>query len=73
MLARTSYGVYFLFGGCTFLTAVVCWLFMPETRGKSLDEIEQAFYHGGQTMERPKKFIESLRKILGRKPLAVDG
>ncbi|KAK3321358.1 general substrate transporter [Cercophora scortea] len=43
LLAKTSYGAYFLFGGCTFVTAVACWLYMPETRGKSLDEIDQAF------------------------------
>jgi hypothetical protein len=44
LLAKTSYGAYFLFGGCTFLTAVVCVVFMPETRGRSLDEIETAFH-----------------------------
>jgi hypothetical protein len=43
LLAKTTYGAYFLFGGCTFLTALVCILVMPETRGKSLNEIEQAF------------------------------
>ncbi|KAL5118687.1 hypothetical protein ACEQ8H_003364 [Pleosporales sp. CAS-2024a] len=43
LLAKTGYGAYFLFGGCTFLTALMCLLYMPETRGKSLNEIEQAF------------------------------
>ena len=43
LLARSSYGAYFLFGGCTLLTALVCVLYMPETKGKSLDEIETAF------------------------------
>ncbi|KAK8030337.1 transporter [Apiospora arundinis] len=43
LLAKTSYGAYFLFGGCTLLTALVCWGFMPETRGRSLDDIDQAF------------------------------
>ncbi|KAK8002175.1 hypothetical protein PG991_014397 [Apiospora marii] len=43
LLARTSYGAYFLFGGCTLLTALVCWAFMPETRGRSLDDIDRAF------------------------------
>ncbi|KAF2257849.1 putative transporter [Lojkania enalia] len=43
LLDRSSYGAYFLFGGCTLLTAVVCLIWMPETKGKSLDEIEVAF------------------------------
>lgn len=43
LLAKTSYGAYFLFGGCALLTAMVCFIFMPETKGKSLEEIERAF------------------------------
>lgn len=43
LLAKSSYGAYFLFGGCTLLTALTCVVFMPETKGKSLDEIETAF------------------------------
>ena len=43
LLAKSSYGAYFLFGGCTLLTALVCFIFMPETKGKSLNEIEKAF------------------------------
>ena len=43
LLARSSFAAYFLFGGCTLLTAVVCFLVMPETKGKSLNEIEEAF------------------------------
>ena len=43
LLDRSRFGAYFLFGGCTLLTAIVCIIWMPETKGKSLDEIEQAF------------------------------
>lgn len=43
LLSRSSFGAYFLFGGCTIVTVIVCALLMPETKGKSLDEIEQAF------------------------------
>lgn len=43
LLAESSYGAYFLFGGCTLATVLVCWGFMPETRGRSLDDIDRAF------------------------------
>lgn len=46
LLEKSSFGAYFLFGGCTLLTAVVGFFLMPETKGKSLDEIEQAFKTG---------------------------
>ncbi|KAI1097455.1 general substrate transporter [Jackrogersella minutella] len=45
LLARSSYGAYFLFGACTLATVLVCWVFMPETRGMSLGEIDDAFLH----------------------------
>ncbi|KAF9883406.1 hypothetical protein FE257_003489 [Aspergillus nanangensis] len=43
LLSKTESGAYFLFGGCCALTTAVCFLFMIETKGKSLDEIERAF------------------------------
>lgn len=43
LLAKSTYAVYFLFGGCTLFTISVCYLFMPETKGRSLEEIEEAF------------------------------
>ncbi|RAL12081.1 putative MFS sugar transporter [Aspergillus homomorphus CBS 101889] len=43
LLSRSSYGAYFLFAGCTLITTFVCAIMMPETKGKSLDEIEEAF------------------------------
>ncbi|KAL1599550.1 hypothetical protein SLS60_007353 [Paraconiothyrium brasiliense] len=43
LLDRSSFGAYFLFGGCAFITTIVCMMWMPETKGKSLEEIEAAF------------------------------
>ena len=42
-LARSTYGVYFFFGGATLFTVVVCALCMPETRGRSLEDIDASF------------------------------
>lgn len=72
LLARSSFGAYFLFGGCTLLTAVVCWLFMPETKGRSLDEIEEAFRWrtvrpAGSTISfSSKRFSSVVRVVRGK-------
>lgn len=42
-LAHSSCGVYFLFGGASLLVVAVCVLFMPETRGMSLEDIAASF------------------------------
>ncbi|KAJ4295504.1 hypothetical protein N0V90_007517 [Kalmusia sp. IMI 367209] len=42
-LTKSSSGVYFLFGAACLLTSVVCFLWMPETRGLSLEEIDDIF------------------------------
>lgn len=42
-LARSSSGPYFLFGGCSLATALVCVAFQPESRGISLENLDAAF------------------------------
>lgn len=64
-LAHSSFGVYFLFGGTAFLTVAICSLKMPETRGKTLEEIEQSFAHTAH--ERPRlSAMEALQKLVRR-------
>jgi len=41
--AVTEAGAFWIFGGFTILTFLFCLLFVPETKGKSLDEIQQLF------------------------------
>ncbi|KDQ14511.1 hypothetical protein BOTBODRAFT_145628 [Botryobasidium botryosum FD-172 SS1] len=42
-LARSPSGPYFLFGGCLLVTSIVCVIWMPETLGKSLQEIDEVY------------------------------
>lgn len=63
LLARSSFAAYFLFGGCSVVTAVVCAVFMPETKGKSLDEIEDAFRW---RTWGSRNVVRAVRKVLGR-------
>lgn len=42
-LASSSCGVYFMFGASCLITVVICILWMPETRGLSLEQIDGIF------------------------------
>lgn len=62
LLSCSSFGAYFLFAGCSLVTAVVCVFAMPETKGRSLEEIEEVF-----KMKKglgPARFV---RGVFGRK------
>jgi len=43
LLAKSAYGAYFLFGGLALGTVAVLAAYMPETRGMSLENIQEAF------------------------------
>ncbi|KAJ5710430.1 general substrate transporter [Penicillium malachiteum] len=43
LLSKSSFGIYFLFGGCCVVTVVVSILFMHETKGRNFAQIEGAF------------------------------
>lgn len=59
LLSKSSFGAYFLFGGCSLITAVLCMFMMPETKGRSLDEIEEAF----RSKARPSNgFVKAIRR-----------
>ncbi|KAI1869927.1 uncharacterized protein JN550_005517 [Neoarthrinium moseri] len=47
LLDKSAYGAYFLFGGLALVTVAVLAAYMPETRGRSLEEIQDAFHHPG--------------------------
>jgi sugar porter (SP) family MFS transporter len=51
-LQRSSSGIYFMFGAASLLTVVVCATEMPETKGKTLEEIDGAFEHGHEGEEQ---------------------
>lgn len=64
LLARSAYGAYFLFGGCALATALVCCFAMPETRGRSLDDIDAAFRVKRLARRGPKPTAGLLRNGL---------
>lgn len=44
LLDKSAFGAYFLFGGLAVFTVIVLGACMPETRGRSLEDIQQAFH-----------------------------
>ena len=43
LLDKSAYGAYFLFGGLAILNTIVFAAYMPETRGRSLEDIQDSF------------------------------
>ncbi|KAI1775762.1 putative MFS sugar transporter [Hypoxylon cercidicola] len=61
LLEASAFGAYFLFGGLSLGTVCVLAAYMPETRGRSLESIQEAFH-------RPAALsggVESLLRPLG--------
>ncbi|CAD6448934.1 f0fdf6b1-29f2-4650-b445-73daea91c3f7 [Sclerotinia trifoliorum] len=45
-LAKSASGCYWLWGSAALVTVIVAMIFMPETKGKSLEEIDASFRRG---------------------------
>ncbi|KAG2174486.1 hypothetical protein INT44_006749 [Umbelopsis vinacea] len=46
MLANITYGTYFLFGSFAVVMGVFVYFFLPETRGRSLEQMDEIFNRG---------------------------
>ena len=43
MMQNITYGTYFFFGCCAILMGTFTYVLVPETRGRSLEEMEEVF------------------------------
>ncbi|KAI8163790.1 hypothetical protein K4K49_003481 [Colletotrichum sp. SAR 10_70] len=68
LLDKSAFGAYFLFAGLAFGTTAVLAAYMPETRGRSLESIQEAFH-------RPpfKGLDHYMRRLKPRHRRAVRG
>jgi len=64
-LEQSSSGIYFMFGAASLLTVVVCAGGMPETKGKTLEEIDGAFERGesGQQTSVRSRVVKVVRRL----------
>lgn len=46
MLLNITYGTYFLFGSFAVIMGVFVYFFLPETRGRSLEQMDEVFGRG---------------------------
>ncbi|KAI9752997.1 MAG: hypothetical protein M4579_005382 [Chaenotheca gracillima] len=68
LLAHSSSGAYFMFAGTTILTVIVCSIFMPETRGHSLEAINESFHHhvasNSALIQGPRRVLQHIRAMV---------
>lgn len=64
LLDKSAFGAYFLFGGLALGTVLVLAAYMPETRGRSLESIQEAFqqHQTPSLRHHMGKVIPALRK-----------
>lgn len=74
LLDASAFGAYFLFGGLALFTAGVLAAYMPETRGRSLEDIQQAFQRpalsggGGGVSRYLRRVVPGLRHRVSDPP-----
>lgn len=74
LLDKSAFGAYFLFGGLALFTVAVLGASMPETRGRSLEEIQEAFHHPalGSLTSRLKSFVRRGDRAATGSPVSVS-
>lgn len=67
LLDKSAFGAYFLFGGLALGTVGVLAVYMPETRGRSLENIQEAFQQPS-SVSHVARLLEPLRRRAGKTP-----
>ncbi len=55
--ALHKYGAFWIFSVCTFIGGIFVILFVPETKGKSLEEIERHFESSSRELQQPRRIV----------------
>lgn len=63
LLAKISWGLYILFAGFLAVGIVFVWFYVPETKGKTLEEMDQVF--GAQTSQQDLARLGAIQEEVG--------
>ncbi|CAF1647623.1 unnamed protein product, partial [Adineta ricciae] len=66
LLERITYGTYLIFGSLCFIMAVLVYFFYPETKGRSLEEMDLVFSNSvlvGSMRQRQKRIIDKKKQF----------
>lgn len=61
MIDKLKYGTFYFFGSSIFLSAIVVYILMPETKGFTLEDMHMIFENGHWFAPRARKVAEELR------------
>jgi len=57
MISNIGYGTYIFFGSCTILMTIWAYFFVPETKGRTLESMDQLF--GATTISYDEELTEN--------------
>ncbi|CEI93030.1 hypothetical protein RMCBS344292_07275 [Rhizopus microsporus] len=70
MLANITYGTYIFFACFLVLSFFFVWLFVPETKGRSLEEMDEIF--GGQSAVRDAEIMNQVQNRVNQSSIPVE-
>ncbi|CAO3700999.1 hypothetical protein G6F70_007917 [Rhizopus microsporus] len=70
MLANITYGTYIFFACFLLLSFFFVWLFVPETKGRSLEEMDEIF--GGQSAVRDAEIMNQVQNKVNQSSIPVE-
>lgn len=56
MIEHITYGTFLFFGSCTVIAFVAIWLFLPETKGVSLENMDLLFEKRGLAWVKRREY-----------------
>lgn len=72
MLENLTYGTYIFFGLLTFMGAAFIWIYIPETKGLSLEEMDLLFGSAGTATEDRER-MHAIEREVGLTDLLAGG
>jgi hypothetical protein len=75
-MGPAGYGMFFMFGSFDILMGVFVWFFVPETKGLSLEKMDELFgvaQLAKQIEDEPEARVESIHEVQASETKEVKG